>query len=248
MTIHLTLTFLIITMSSSLAARQVGEPFVPFEARAYRLINSVAFSPDDGTMLFALFHREVLAHRGLAVDSAPEVSLFSARRTADGWTTPVLLPFAGVFQDYEATWSPDGGLVVFNSRRPYADGRIPEVNDLWMVEHGTDGWGTPTRIAAITTFQHEESYGSLAADRTLVFLGGRSGANGQPTYDLYESRFVDGAFTEAVRHPVSSDRWGEGDPWLARDGSYVIFTRWDEARPWRETVDLYVSGLMKWLA
>ena len=31
-------------------------------------------------------------------------------------------------------------------------------------------------------------------------------------YDLYESRLHDGRFSPPNRHPVSTDRWGEGDP------------------------------------
>ena len=31
------------------------------------------------------------------------------------------------------------------------------------------------------------------------------------------------------------------DPQIAPDGSYLIFTRWDDAIGWAETVDLYIS-------
>ena len=223
------------------AVAQQGDGFVPFEPRAYRLVNGVAFSPDDQVMYFALYYREVLAHRGAPSDTAPEAGLFTAQRNGDTWTEPQVLSFSGAFDDYEPALTADETLMVFNSRRPYAGGRVPEVNDLWMSERGVDGWEAPIRIHAITSFEHEESYGTLTADRTLVFLRGRPDRDGQVAYDLYESHYEDGAFSAPTRHPVSTDRWGEGDPWIAPDGSYLIFTRWDDAIGWRETVDLYIS-------
>lgn len=224
-----------------LAAVQQGTSFVPFEPRAYRLINSVAFSSDDSTMYFALLNREVLEHRDVPDAAAPETGIFSARRTAEGWTEPEILSFSGVFDDYEPTLTADDTLMVFNSRRPYPDGRTPERNDLWMVARDAEGWGTPARIDAISTFASEESYGTLTADRTLIFLRGRPAPSDEVSYDLYEARMIDGRFAAPTRHPVSTDRWGEGDPWVAPDGSYLIFTRWDESIGWTETVDLYIA-------
>ncbi len=192
-------------------------------------------------MHFALLYREVLAHRGTPSETAPETGLFSARRNGSGWTEPQLLSISGIYDDYEPAVTADGTLMVFNSRRPYADGRMPDANDLWMSQRGENGWMPPIRIESITSFEHEESYGTLTADRRLVFVRGRPGADEEPTYDLYESRYQDGAFSAPNRHPVSTDRWGEGDPWISPDGSYLIFTRWDDEIGWSETVDLYIS-------
>ncbi|NKB88972.1 MAG: hypothetical protein GKS06_12205 [Acidobacteria bacterium] len=214
--------------------------FMPFEERAYRLVNSVAFDPADETMYFALLHREVLEHRGLAQQEAPEVALYTAHREGRGWSEPQLLPFAGRYMDYEPTVTADGTLMVFNSQRPYPDGRISERNDLWMSENGRDGWGEPRRIDAISTFEHEESYSSLMADRTLVFSAGRPLPNGEIDFDIYVSEYVDG-YQPATRLPVSTDRYGEGDTLVSQDGSYLIFTRWDDAIGWGESVDLYIA-------
>ena len=215
--------------------------FVPFTVPSYQLINSVSFSPDDQLLYCALLLRAVRKHRGLPVGEAPETGIFSATRTADGWSEPELLPFSGTYGDYEPSLSPDGKLLVFNSKRPYSDGRVPESNDLWSVVRTQDGWGEPERIEALTSFDHEESYGTLTADRTLIYLRGLPDADGELLYDLYQSRFVDGAFSAPTRHPVSTDRWGEGDACVAADGSYMIFTRWDNDVGWGTTVDLYIA-------
>lgn len=227
-------------MASALSGQDVQE-FRPFPALDHRPVNSIAFSEDGETMYLALLHREVLASQGADSSSAPETALYESRSVDGTWQLPRLMSFSGVFKDYEATVSADGSLMVFNSQRPYSDGRVPEANDLWMVERQGEGWGTPRRIQAISTFDEEESYGSLMADRTLVFMAGRPDSSGGTSFDLFWSEYQDGAFHPPTRHPVSADEWGEGDPWIAPDGSYLIFTRWDDAIGWSESVDLYVS-------
>jgi len=222
------------------AGAQAPEPFRPFDTDAYRLVNSIAFSPSGSEMYFALFAREVRAHRGQSPEGAPEVGLYRSTRGASGWSEPEIVPFTGSYHTYEPTISPDGTVMVFNSVRPYPDGRMPESNDLWVSERANGEWGDPRRITELSTFEGEESYGALAGDGTLVFLKEAQVANGAP-YDLYESQYSGGSFSPPTRHPVSTDRWGEGDPWISPDGRTLIFTRWDDEVGWSETVDLYIA-------
>lgn len=35
--------------------------------------------------------------------------------------------------------------------------------------------------------------------------------------------------------------YGEGDPYIAADGSFVLFTRWDEELGWERSCDIYIS-------
>ncbi|MEM7415673.1 MAG: hypothetical protein AAF389_09280 [Gemmatimonadota bacterium] len=217
------------------------EPWTPFSEPHVRVVNSVAFSPTGDEMYLALLYPDFLRDSA-AAESAPATAMFRSTRTPEGWSAPEQMDFSGVYQDYEPTVSADGRLMVFNSRRPGIDGQIPSTNDLWWSERGSDGgWSAPRRIDALSTLEQEESYATLAADGTLVYLAGRPGADGVVGFDLMVSRFEGGAFTPATVHPVSRNEWGEGDPWIAHDGSYLIFTRWDPDREWRETVDLYVS-------
>lgn len=224
-----------------LAQEPPGESFLPFEDRAYRLVNSIAFSPAGDEMYFALFAREVREHRGQPVGDAPEVGLFRSRRIGDRWSEPEILPLTESYDSYEPTISPDGSLMVFNSRRPYPDGRTPEVNDLWMSVREGEEWGAPRRLAELTSFDMEESYAAFGGEATLVFLRATPSPDGSPRYDLFESTYEDGAFSRSTRHPVSSDQWGEGDPWLSVDGNTLVFTRWDPDLPWEESVDLYIA-------
>lgn len=218
------------------------EPFPPFDRDEYPIVNSVAFSADGDELFFALLYHSYLENRGLSIEGAPETAMFSLRRDGEVWSDPELMSFSGQYDDYEPTLSADGQLIVFNSKRPYADGRQPEINDLWMSARGDDGeWGTPMRVQPITSFLNEESYASLSSDNQLVFMQSNEDPSGRVDHDLYYTRVVDGSFQPARRHPVSSAEFGEGDPWLARDGSYLIYTRWDDDIGWGDSVDLYAS-------
>ena len=225
---------------------QAQEPVHWFDAPNIRVVNSVDFAPDGDRLYLALLYHEYLAESSPdQVAGAPETALFASDLDPSGeWGPPSLLEFSGEYQDYEPTLSADGRLMVFNSRRPYPDGRVPDTNDLWMSVAGVDGrWGDPRRIAELTTFEQEESYASLADDGSMVFLRGTPDDEvaGGIQFDLHQAAYRGDGFEDLGRHPVSTDRWGEGDPWLGSDGSYLIFTRWDDEVGWRETVDLYVS-------
>ena len=77
--------------------------------------------------------------------------------------------------------------------------------------------------------------------RRVVFVRGPS-REGTDDFDLFEFTLrADGSTTEPLGLPFSGPEYGEGDPQLARDGSFLIFTRWDHRVGWQQTCDLYLS-------
>ena len=239
---------LVATLSLGFMRQGAAEPFVPFQPRAYRLVNGVAFDGGDSTMIFALLNREVLAHRGSPDSTAPETALFTARRSPDGWSEPERLGFSGSHPDYEPALTADGNTMLFNSKRAYPDGRTPTRNDLFIVERGNEGWGAPRPLGAINTFQLEESYATIDSARRVIFVRGPV-VEGGDDFDLYEFTLgADGNTSEPLGLPFSGPEFGEGDPQLARDGSFLIFTRWDHRVGWQQTCDLYLSfrGTVGW--
>jgi len=148
-----------------------------------------------------------------------------------------------VHKDYEGTLSPDGNTMLFNSWRPLPGGRAitNQKNNLWMTRRTASGWSAPVYLAAINRFETEESYAAIGPAGRMVFLGeGPSDAHG-PDYNLYASGINGDGVDAAVPFAPAATTAGEGDPWYARDGSYVIFTRWDRAKKWEEDVDLYIT-------
>lgn len=217
------------------------QPFQPFTPRAYRLVNGVAFDGSEDAMIFALLNREVLAHRGRPDSTAPETLLFTSRRSPNGWSEPAALPFSGSFADYEPALSVDGSIMLFNSKRPYPDGRVPARNDLYVVERRGDVWQSPRPLTSINSFNLEESYPTIDSARRVIFVKGPV-VEGGDDFDLYEFTLnADGTTTEPMGLPFSGMEFGEGDPQLARDGSFVIFTRWDHRVGWQQTCDLYIA-------
>lgn len=228
--------------------QDAAEAFRPFAIRAYNLINGVAFDGSDDVMIFALLNREVLAHRGRPDTTAPVTGLYSSRRDAQGWSEPERLPFSSGYADYEPALAGDGSFMIFNSKRPYPDGRTPTRNDLFIVERRGGTWADPRPVPQINSFDLEESYATIDSARRVVFVRGPV-VEGGDDFDLYEFTLGDdGTPTLPRQLPFSGPEFGEGDPQLARNGSFVIFTRWDHRVGWQQTCDLWISfrGSVGW--
>lgn len=217
--------------------------FLPWGANGFRTVNAIEFNADGSSMIVSLFTADVAKAQGAPVDAAaPEISLYESRRVDNAWTPPQRLPFSGRFKDYEGTLSPDGQTMVFNSWRPLPDGRSgKDRNNLWLTRRIATGWSAPVYLSTINRLESEESYAAIGPGGRMVFLGeGATDAHGVD-YNLYETRLTGDAASAPSPFPPSSSAFGESDPWYARDGSYVIFTRWDRAKKWEEDVDLYIT-------
>jgi hypothetical protein len=236
---------LLVTLATAIVAQASslpGTPFQPWGAGSYRTINAVEFSPDGQSMFVALETARVAKIEGREpAVNAPEIALYESRRDGEGWSRPRLLPFSGTYKDYEASLAPDGRWMLFNSWRPAPDGRTSEKNNLWLTRRTPEGWSQPVYLAAINKHDSEESYAAIAPDGTVLFLGeGAVDANGID-YNLYQTRVEGDHATPPQPFPPGATSAGEGDPWFARDGSYVIFTRWDRAKAWETDADLFIT-------
>ena len=113
------------------------------------------------------------------------------------------------------------------------------------VERTADGWGEPQNIATINTAEWTEAYASMTSDGMLYFLSDRprvgQAGGGANSADIYRSAFVNGTYSlPELVEPISTEL-GEGDAWVAPDGPYLIFTRFDAEVGWETTCDLYIS-------
>ena len=219
-----------------------GTPFQPWGADGYRTINAIEFSPDGQSMFIALETARVAKIEGREpAANAPEIALYESRREGDRWSRPQLMPFAGTYKDYEAALSPDGQWMLFNSWRPTPDGKTSQKNNLWLSRRTPNGWSQPVFLAGINKPDSEESYAAISPDGLVIFLGeGPSDANGVD-YNLYQTRISGDVAAAPQPFVPAATSAGEGDPWFARDGSYVIFTRWDRAKAWETDADLFIT-------
>ena len=236
----------LVTLLAVVLAGQLADatPFRPWGAQGYRIVNAMGFSPDAQTMFVALFPADVAKFANTApLANAPEVALYQSRRQADGWSTPELMPFAGTYQDYEPAVSPDGSFIIFNSQRPMPDDTpVPNrKNNLWLTRRTGAGWSNPVFLKSVNRLETEESYASVTSDGRVVYVQQIAGDARGEDYNIHIARLVGDDLVGSAPLAVAATTFGESDPWIAPDGSYLIFTRWDRSRKWEEDVDLYIT-------
>lgn len=165
-----------------------------------------SFTPDVRTVIYTIEVRE------------GEYALVQSERRGDGWGPPGILPFSGRHSDAEAFFSPDGRYLVFASRRPPPGEEAKRDYDLWAVERGDGGWGTPRWLGERINSADNELYPALTGDGTLYFS--RSGAEGS---DLWFARAGDGYQpAEKLPAPINTER-REAGVFASEDGRCLIF-------------------------
>ncbi len=187
------------------------ELFAPgFVSTGLDELNSV-FTPDGQEFYFA-------------VDVGPRFAIFSSRVSEAGWTSPEVLALSRHHSAVDLAFDVSGERMFFCSNRPRVGGIYPEDDyDIWWTGRETGGgWGEPKRLPDNINSLRNEFYPSLTDDGTLYFVSAREGGEGGS--DIYRSRPVDGGFAEPENlGAVVNTASNEGDAFVARDGSYLVF-------------------------
>lgn len=148
-------------------------------------------------------------------------TIWTARRTAEGWSAGAPAPFSIGYSDDDPFISPDGRRVYFSSARPKAPRRRDY--DLYVVEKTADGWGEPRNLGDSVNSWGDELYGTVAADGTLYFGSDRSGT----AWKIYRARLQpDGNYgaVEALPAPVNVPGNMNFNPFISADGRTLLFT------------------------
>lgn len=165
------------------------------------------------------------------------MTLMVTRRVDGFWTPPAVAGFSGVFADVDPFVSRDGTRLYFSSKRPLTGGGEEKDADLWFVERQSGGgWGEPRHLSELATAGKDDYYTSVSDEGDLYFSIFGSDRKG----DIYRARRKESGFgaTEKVGAPISTEAT-EHDPYIAPDGSYLIFT---SDRPGgRGSGDLWIS-------
>ncbi|MFC1492718.1 hypothetical protein ACFL6O_02065 [candidate division KSB1 bacterium] len=136
----------------------------------------------------------------------------------------------------EPFYSYDGNTIYYNSHsNPNTPGLIQKEN-IWFVEREGTGWTTAQPLGPEVNSVYMHWTFSLNEDGDLYFSASETsdGFN-----DIYVSRNESGSFTQAelLGTPVNTDS-AEDTPYIASDGSYLIFSRYDNQS---FNPDLYIS-------
>ncbi|MGI8919885.1 MAG: hypothetical protein ACR2H6_14935 [Pyrinomonadaceae bacterium] len=60
---------------------------------------------------------------------------------------PEVVPFSGLYSDFDPFVTPDGSKLFFVSDRPVANGRRGNA-DIWVMNKTAAGWGEPRNLGA----------------------------------------------------------------------------------------------------
>lgn len=187
---------------------------------------NAAFTPDQQSVYFTRKLSDTTA--------AIMVSHCKGKR----WSEPVVASFSGQYPDYDPFVSPDGSRLFWMSRRP-VDGTVKGDYDVWMVERHGDSWSEPLHLPEPINSPAGEYFPTVARSGNLYFSSNRDGGQGRG--DIYVSRLVNGAYrTVENLGPAVNSTGFDGDPFIAADESYLIFTGW--GRPGGDPEgDLYIA-------
>lgn len=163
------------------------------------------------------------------------------------WTEPVIASFSGDFHNLEPAFAPNGKYIIFASSRPItADGKIIDGSwgkktypgnggNLWKVDLTKKGWGEPQRLPDVINQNNSIFSPAVTADGSVYFmLPDTSGR-----FHIRRSQYKHGEYQTPVRPSFSVDAYGDVDPVVAPDESFLIFS---SGRPpaLPHTADLFI--------
>jgi Tol biopolymer transport system component len=142
------------------------------------------------------------------------------------WQTPVVVPFSSdEWSDLDPSLAPDGKRLFFISTRPKpeSDAAMAEKKDMdiWYIDRGLSGWGTPVWIKAVSSPSKEGSP-TVTRDGTLYFFSDRDAKADQDS--IYVSKLVNGEYGAPVKLPatVNSGVY-DASPFVAPNGKTLLF-------------------------
>ena len=157
------------------------------------------------------------------------------------WSEPEVAPFSGQYDDADPYFSPDGSKLFFLSKRPVTPGAPPKRDlDIWVMERAGGGWGAPRHLGPRVNGPSDEHYVTMTNDGTLYIAAVRADSRNQG--DLYRIPLVGGEYgdPENLGPTVNGAEFHDTTPWVAPDGSYVIFGSRGRSDS-RGEIDLYIT-------
>lgn len=147
------------------------------------------------------------------------------------WRAPRLAPFCQLeYQDDCPHISPDGKKIFFLSKRPLKPGEpLADRENIWYAERKRDGWGEPKYLG--DEINSLSVHWQVSTDlKGNLYFGGQD-PDGKNMGDIFVSRFENGKYLrpEKLDFTVSSENL-EHSPFIAPDGSYIIFSRASQQR------------------
>jgi ankyrin repeat protein len=144
------------------------------------------------------------------------------------WTLPKPVAFAASGWGDDVPFpSPDGHKLYFLSRRPLGKDGPGGKENIWVREKTGAGWSEPRPLSPIINAMGLHWQVSVDRRGNLYFSGNGKGP-GYGALDIYWSRFENGAYSPPENlGPVINGPGFNHSPFIAPDGSYLIYSRCD---------------------
>ncbi len=188
------------------------------------LHSTAAFSPDGNIVMWA----PMIEIPGQIYSTG---GILMSERKKGRWTIPHFTPFTGDEEGDVPFFAPGGRRVYFMSMMPLPGDPQSRKERIWYVDRTAEGWSAPKPVdPSVNDYPHHWQI-SVDADHTIYFSSSIPEGHGEG--DIYFSKLKDGKWQKPVNlgPPVNTDK-GEGMPFIAPDGSYLLFSR---------QYDLYIS-------
>jgi hypothetical protein len=200
--------------------RQIAAPIAEGSvASRYRHHGTVVFSPDGREAYWAVLDYGKERRR----------VILESRIENGTWTPPRLASFSrvGAYDDVPFV-SPDGKRLFFISARSLTPGGKPDKERIWVMERGATGWQEPQPLPPVIN-ELEGIHHQMSSDErgNLYFAAEPKGGHG--SLDIYCAPMKDGVYQAPVNlGPVINGPDGDATPFIAPDGSYLLFTRFSD--------------------
>jgi hypothetical protein len=223
------------SFDTTLSKQGIVSLFVPGEIPG-NLVRSAApaFSP-GGDMLYM----------GKSSEDGAYV-IFVCRKVDGKWSVPGTASFSGRYRDLEPAYSPDGKYLIFASSRPgtpdstqleghYNGQTLPgKGGNLWKVNLTAKNPGKPERLADMVNSNSSVFSPAITGDGSLYFMRADSGAR----FHIYRSQMKNGEYETPVKASFTLSTFGDYDPAVAPDESFLIFS--SARAPAPKTADLFI--------
>jgi len=158
------------------------------------------------------------------------------------WTELMIIPYSQEYRFGEANVTIDGNALLFcSSYSSKGTGRSNNLN-LWIMKKKDGKWRTPEIFGTEINSEMHEAFPTLSASGDLYFFRELKNERG---CEIFVSKFINGKFSTAnnLGPLVNSDKH-DCDPWIAPDGSCIIFCSKDRKEGLGKN-DLFISFLTK---
>jgi Tol biopolymer transport system component len=196
-----------------------------------------AFTPDGNTV-----------YLGQQFSKAESIHIMSSQKKGAEWSVPKLAPFSGQFRDLEPAFAPNGRYLIFASSRPatpagseleghYNKQVLPgRGGHLWKVEQTKHGWGTPEALPEAINSNTSVFSPAVTADGSLYFMRSDDGDD----FHIFRSQMQDGKLQAPVPAFFTNKDFGDYDPAVSADDSYIIFSSGRPPAP-ANSNDLFIA-------